>query len=160
LRDPSHDPGPRQQHTCEVIALLDWSVFAQWDRSNAESGMHVGTESGARSESYLAFKALVERQLLAQFRERFPELASCVRVVESSTPISLATYTGAEHGAMYGLQTTPRRFLAQALRPRTPIPGLYLAGQDVATPGVIGAAMGGMMAAASIEPALWKLIRG
>jgi all-trans-retinol 13,14-reductase len=60
---------------------------------------------------------------------------------------------------MYGLQTTPQRFLAQGLRPRTPIRGLFLAGQDVATPGVMGAAMGGMMAAASIEPALWKLVR-
>jgi phytoene dehydrogenase-like protein len=56
------------------------------------------------------------------------------------------------------LQTTPRRFLSQALRPRTPLAGLFLAGQDVATPGVIGAAMGGMMAAASIEPRLWKLL--
>jgi all-trans-retinol 13,14-reductase len=160
LRDPSHVPGPRMQHTCELVALVDCNAFARWDRSNFEGAMHPGTGSAARSESYRAYKAQIERNLLAQFNARFPELAACVRVVESSTPISVATYTGAEHGAMFGLQTTPRRFMAQALRPRTPIRGLYLAGQDVATPGVIGAAMGGMMAAASIEPGLWKLIRG
>jgi all-trans-retinol 13,14-reductase len=160
LRDPSHVPGARQQHTCELVALVDCDVFARWDRSNLEGAMHPGTESAARSESYRAFKALLERNLLAQFRARFPELAECVRVVESSTPISVATYTGAEHGAMFGLQTTPRRFMTQALRPRTPVGGLYLAGQDVATPGVIGAAMGGMMAAASIEPTLWKMMDG
>jgi all-trans-retinol 13,14-reductase len=159
LRDPSHVPGPRQQHTCEMIALVDCNVFSQWDRSDQEGGMRAGTPGAARSDSYRAFKALLERQLLAQFQARFPELAPCVRVVESSTPISLASYTGAEHGAMHGLQTTPRRFMTDALRPRTPIRGLYLAGQDVATPGVLGAAMGGMMAAASIEPGLWKLIR-
>lgn len=159
LRDPSHDPGPRTRHTCEVLALVDWSIFAQWDHSNAPGGMHAGTESAARSESYRAFKAKIEQQMLAQFGERFPDLVACVRTVESSTPISLATYTGAEHGAMYGLQTTPRRFLAQALRPRTPIRGLYLAGQDAATPGVVGASMGGLMAAASVEPGLWKLLR-
>ena len=67
-------------------------------------------------------------------------------------------YVGAEHGAMYGLQTTPRRFLSQALRPRTPLAGLFLAGQDVATPGVVGATMGGVMAAASVEPRLWNLL--
>lgn len=159
LRDPSHQPGPQSRHTCEVLALVDWSCFAQWDRSNAPEGMHPGTASAARSESYHAFKAKIEQQVLAQFGERFPELMPCVRRIESSTPVSLATYTGAEHGAMVGLQTTPQRFLAQALRPRTPIRGLYLAGQDVATPGVIGAAMGGMMAAASAEPGLWKLLR-
>lgn len=160
LRDPKHEPGPQLQHTCELVALVDWSVFSRWDRSNLEGAMLAGTESAARSDSYRAFKARIEHNLLAQFSARFPELAPCVKVVESSTPISVASFTGAEHGAMYGLQTTPRRFLAQALRPRTPIRGLYLAGQDVGTPGVIGASMGGMMAAASIEPELWKLIRG
>lgn len=160
LRDPAHSPGPMQRHTCEVVALVDWSVFAQWDHSDDGGGMKPGTATATRSEGYRAFKALIERNLLAQFSERFPQLADCVRVVESSTPISVATFTGAEHGAMYGLQTTPRRFLSQALRPRTPLPGLFLAGQDVGSPGVIGAAMGGMMAAACIEPSLWKLMQG
>lgn len=158
LRDPAHDPGLHKRHTCEIIALVDWSVFAQWDRSGDSDGMKAGTATAARSEGYRTFKALIERNLLAQFTDRFPQLAPCVRVVESSTPISVATFTGAEHGAMYGLQTTPRRFLSQALRPRTPLAGLYLAGQDVATPGVMGATMGGMMAAASIEPRLRKLL--
>jgi len=158
LRDPAHEPGSMQRHTCEIIALVDWSVFAKWDRSGEGDGMKASSATAARSEEYRAFKALIERNLLAQFGERFPRLAGCVRVVESSTPISVASFTGAEHGAMYGLQTNPRRFLSQALRPRTPIAGLFLAGQDVATPGVIGAAMGGMMAAASIEPRLRKLL--
>ncbi len=159
LRDPSHEPGPRMRHTCEILAPVDWSIFAQWDRSNAPGGMHPGDVGATRSESYRAFKAKIEQQLLAQFGERFPTLVPCVRVIESSTPVSMATYTGAEHGAMAGLQTSPRRFLAQALRPRTPVRGLYLGGQDAATPGVVGAAMGGLMAAASIEPTLWKLLR-
>jgi len=159
LRDPAHDPGPSKRHTCEVLAFVDWSIFAQWDRSNSPDGMHPGDAGGARSESYRAFKKKLEQQLLTQLGERFPGLASCVRSVESSTPVSVATFTGAEHGAMVGLQASPRRFLAQALRPRTPVRGLYLAGQDAATPGVVGAAMGGMMAAASAEPGLWKLLR-
>ena len=158
LRDPAHVPGPLQRHTCEIIALVDWSVFAQWDRSGDTDNMKAGTATAARSEGYRAFKALIERNLLAQFSERFPQLANCVRLVESSTPISVTTFTGAEHGAMYGLQTTPRRFLSQALRPRTPLAGLFLAGQDVATPGVVGATMGGVMAAASVEPRLWNLL--
>lgn len=159
LRDPSHEPGPRRQHICTLIAPIEWKVFAPWDRSNSEEGMRPGTPSAVRDPSYSSFKALVERNLLAQFGERFPELAPCVRWVEASSPVSLATFTGAEHGAMFGLQTTPQRFLAAGLRPRTPIRGLYLAGQDVATPGVMGAAMGGFMAAASIDASLWKLIR-
>jgi all-trans-retinol 13,14-reductase len=43
-----------------------------------------------------------------------------------------------------------------ALRVRTPVRGLLLAGQDAAGPGIPGALMGGLMAAASIEPRLWR----
>jgi all-trans-retinol 13,14-reductase len=82
-----------------------------------------------------------------------------VNYVASSTPVSVATYTGAEHGAMYGLSTSPDRFLNEALRPRTPIGGLFLAGQDVCCPGVTGALMGGLMAAVSVEPDLLRLLR-
>ena len=156
LRDPAHDPGPRRRHTAELVALVDWSVFAQWDRSLEPGGMKKG--AAARSASYLAFKALLERNLFAQFGQRFPDIAARVVYHEASTPISVATYIGSEHGAIYGLETSPRRFLSNALRPRTPIGGLLLAGQDAATPGITGAMMGGLMAAANLEPKLWALL--
>jgi all-trans-retinol 13,14-reductase len=157
LRDPAHEPGTAQRHTAELIALVDWSVFAQWDRSDPTGGLK--PEPLAARESYVAFKDLLLRNLRAQFDMHFPGLAPLVRLSEASTPISLAHYTGAEHGAMYGLETTPRRFLTPALRPRTPIRGLYLAGQDAGTPGVTGAFFGGLMAAACCESRLWSLLR-
>ncbi|MCA3218475.1 MAG: NAD(P)/FAD-dependent oxidoreductase [Burkholderiales bacterium] len=159
LRDPAHAPGSQQRHTCEVVALVDWSVFGQWDRSDDDGGMKRGSVAAVRSEGYLAFKDLLQRNLLAQFGRHFPKLAPLVRVAELSTPLSVATFTGAEHGAMYGLATTPARFLSQALRPRTPVRGLYLAGQDACMPGVTGALMGGLMAAASVDARVWKLLR-
>ena len=79
---------------------------------------------------------------------------------ELSTPLSQAACALAPEGAMYGLATTPERLLDPALHVRTPVPGLLLAGQDVASLGVEGAAMGGLMAAATLKPALWKLMKG
>ncbi len=152
LKDPAHDPGPTRRHTCEVVALVDWGAFSRWDRE----GLSKGTP---RSEDYAAYKALIERNLLAQFRRHYPRLAPLVRFHEASTPISVASITAAEHGAMYGLQTTPERFLSPALRPRTPIGGLFLAGQDACAPGVTGALMGGVMAAIAIDPKLARLLR-
>ena len=46
-----------------------------------------------------------------------------------------------------------------ALRMRTPIPGLYLSGQDVVTPGIFGAMWGGALAAASIDPHIFQHLR-
>ena len=57
---------------------------------------------------------------------------------------------------MYGLEMSAERMSHSALKVRTPVPGLLLAGQDVVSPGIQGAFMGGFMAAASIEPRLWK----
>ena len=157
LRDPTHDPGPQRRHTCEIVALVNWSAFSRWDRSDDDAGMPPGTAS--RDETYAAVKTLLRKNLLAQFGDHFPGLAPMVQLAETSTPITVAEYTGAEHGAMYGLATTPQRFLSPALRPRTPIGGLLLAGQDACTPGVTGAMMGGLMAAANLEPQLWQLLR-
>lgn len=156
LRDPAHEPGPQQRHTCEIVTLVNWSAFSRWDHSDDAGGMPAGT---AREKDYAELKQRLTRSLLAQFGEHFPALAPMVQFAEASTPITVASFTGAEHGAMYGLATTPQRFLSPALRPRTPIGGLLLAGQDACTPGVTGAMMGGLMAAASLEPQLWRLLR-
>ena len=59
-------------------------------------------------------------------------------------------------GAMYGIEMSAERLTTPALRVRTPIHGLMLAGQDVTSPGVAGAFMGGLMAAVAVEPALLR----
>jgi all-trans-retinol 13,14-reductase len=86
----------------------------------------------AEGGDYAAFKSWVEERLLAQFKRHFPDLAPLVRLHEAATPL------------------TQRRYV------RTPVGGLYLAGQDVLGPGVQPSFMAGLMAAATIEPVLWK----
>jgi all-trans-retinol 13,14-reductase len=61
---------------------------------------------------------------------------------------------------MYGIEMSVERQGSEALRLRTPVPGLLLAGQDVIGPGVQAAFMGGLMAAATVEPALWRQLGG
>jgi len=142
LNDPAHVGG----HTAEVLAPCSWDVFSPWQDSRL----------GARPEDYEATKSWITERLLAQFKRLFPALADRVLFHELATPLSHAAYANAPQGAMYGLRMTAERLLDPALHARTPVPGLYLAGQDVASLGIQGAAMGGFMAAASIEPRLWK----
>jgi all-trans-retinol 13,14-reductase len=146
LKDSSHDPGPALKHTAEVVAWADWEDFAPWSESRF----------GARPAEYERLKALAGERLLAHFKRRFPRLAPLVRCVEVSTPLTTAHFTRAPRGAVYGLEPTPRRFLSAGLGVRTPVRGLYLAGQDAASPGITGAMMGGLLAAAAIEPRLWR----
>jgi phytoene dehydrogenase-like protein len=51
-----------------------------------------------------------------------------------------------------GLEHSTRRFSAEFLRPTTPVPGLYLTGQDTFTDGVAGGALAGLVTASVIDP--------
>lgn len=143
LKDPAH--AAASHHTAEVTVPCRWQSFASWE----------GGEPGHRSVLYQANKGQIEARLLAQFKGHFPRLAPLIDYHELSTPLSQSFFVGAYRGAMAGLEMSPGRLESDALRVRTPVPGLLLAGQDVASLGVQGAFMGGFMAAACLEPQLW-----
>jgi all-trans-retinol 13,14-reductase len=143
LKDPTGSPSI-QKHTAELVVFTDWNVFSRWEDSAL----------GQRPSDYHEFKALLTARLLTQFANHFPALAPLIAHTELSTPLSSVAFTGANHGGIYGVEASPRRFLSTALRARTPIAGLYLAGQDVGSAGITGAMMGGMLAAAAHAPKL------
>jgi all-trans-retinol 13,14-reductase len=139
------DPSERGKPTAEVVAMVDSSVFAPW---LAQAG-------DERPEDYLALKAWIEDRLLSQFLRHFPALRPMLRYHELATPLTQRRYVRSPDGAMYGIEMSAERLTSPALHVRTPLPGWLLAGQDVVSPGVPGAFMGGLLAAASVEPALW-----
>ncbi|GGE38363.1 phytoene desaturase family protein [Actibacterium pelagium] len=150
LKDPSYDPGPRQKHTAQLLVWADWSTVAGWADQPA----------GTRGDDYADFKRRAEKTLMAEFERHFPDLAKLVVYKDLATPLSTVSFTGHREGAFYGLDVTPERMMCDALRAKTPVPGLYLAGQDVASPGVPGALWGGMLAAASIDPKVFRQFQG
>jgi all-trans-retinol 13,14-reductase len=149
LKDPAHDPGPSNRHTGEVLAWADWSSVADFADGGAEK----------HPAGWAAFKQRVEASLMAFFAEKFPAVAPLVVYQELGTPLATALFTRHEKGGFYGVETTPRRILSEALNARTPVPGLFLTGQDVMTPGIAGALWGGMLGAAAIDPRVFQQFR-
>jgi len=144
LKDAAHrDP---QHHPAEVVTTCRWEPFAAW----------AGGTPANRPEEYEATKAWIGASLLAQFKRHFPRLAPLIDFHEISTPLSQASFVAADRGAMYGLAMSAERMSHRAVGVRTPVLGLLLGGQDAAGPGIQGAFMGGFLAAASIEPRLWR----
>ncbi len=146
VKDTGHDPGPSHRYAGEVVAWTDWSVVEKW----------AGMDPGARGDDYRSFKARVADAMFAQFEAYFPELARLVVFRDLSTPLSTAAITGHHRGGFYGIDVTPERVTSGALQARTPVAGLYLAGQDVASPGIPGALWGGLLAAASVDPKVFQ----
>ncbi|MCB9508139.1 MAG: NAD(P)/FAD-dependent oxidoreductase [Myxococcales bacterium] len=142
LKDPTHDPGPDQLHTGEVVTFVPWDAFAGWE----------GTRWYKRGEDYEAFKAAMTERLLEQLYERMPKLRGLVKHAELSTPLSTDHFARPSRGSIYGLEPTVDRFKSRWLRPKSPIPGLYFSGSEVASVGVMGAMLGGLLCGAAIEP--------
>lgn len=143
LKDPHHDAGPEQLHTGEIVTFVPWRVFERWRSSEWQH----------RGEEYERFKRQLADRLLEQLLEHMPGLRAHVAFTELSTPLSTDHFVRPIAGSIYGLEPTPERFENPALRPHSPIPGLYFAGSEVSTVGVIGAMMGGVLATLAAEPA-------
>jgi all-trans-retinol 13,14-reductase len=151
LKDPRHDPGPDVRHTGEVVTFVPWEAFAPWR----------GTRWRRRGAEYEALKHKIQDALLEQFLTKLPALRPMVDYVELSTPASTDHFVRPTNGSIYGIEPTPGRFKNPWLKPRTPIKNLYFSGSDVASVGVMGAMMGGVLCAAACEPlkAIPKLAR-
>jgi phytoene dehydrogenase-like protein len=115
------------------------------------------TEEEARSGEYSdnpryrERKAEYSERLLAAARPVFPDLARHIELEELATPITHSRYTSSTGGTSYGIAATPDQFLWRRPGPRTEIPGLWLCGASTrAGHGIMGAMMGGLMAAGSI----------
>lgn len=142
LKDPEHDPGPSVRHTGEVVTFVPYDVFAPWREERWRK----------RGPEYQAFKDRLKARMLEHFFERMPGLEEMLVYAELSTPISTEHFVRPMRGSIYGIEPTPTRFENRWLRSRAPIRDLFFSGSEVATVGVIGAMMGGVLAAVSAEP--------
>ncbi len=142
LKDPQHDARPEQLHTGEIVTFIPDALTAAYRDARWRR----------RGDTYEALKKDWSARLLAQFFRHMPALKPHLDWVELSTPATTETFTRAPRGAIYGLEPTPDRYANRYLRPATPLPGLYLAGGDMASVGVMGAMVGGLLCATAIDP--------
>jgi all-trans-retinol 13,14-reductase len=141
------DPDFARRHpgrsTVDLITLTRHDWFAEWAGSNWKK----------RGEEYEALKEELAQRLLDVLYEQLPQLRGKVETWELSTPLTAAHFASHPTGEPYGIEHSPRRFRQRWLRPRTPVKGLWLTGQDVASCGVAGALFGAVLTASALEGA-------
>lgn len=138
LKDPK-----ATAHTGEVLIPANYDEWKRW----------AGRGWRKRDKEYYAFKEALAKKLLAKVDARFPGLKDLVAHYDVSSPLTMAHFQGNARGAFYGIPCVPHRPLQPWSGNRTPVKNLYLAGSDVMSPGIVGAMMGGVMAAAATEGA-------
>lgn len=139
-KDPEFERRHPGRSTVEVVTLASYSWFQRWEH----------TQWMKRGRDYEAFKAAWLSRLLEVLYRRVPAARGRVLHAELSTPLSTRHCANQPRGEMYGLAHTPQRFRLRGLGPRTPVRNLYIAGQDVCTCGITGAAIGGVLAASAV----------
>lgn len=145
LKDPE-----ARAHTAEIVAPVDAADFARWRE----------TRWMKRGDEYQQVKDRIGGALLALAERHLPGLSALVVHRELATPLTAEHFTGHPGGAIYGVPWTPERVRAQWLSARTPVRGLFLAGADALSLGVVGSMMGGAAAAgAATGPSLFLEIR-
>jgi all-trans-retinol 13,14-reductase len=99
------------------------------------------TKSGHRGSDYLEVKKNHARQLVQEAEEMFGHLQGN-KILDAYTPLTMRDWVNTPGGSAYGVQRSASQMLATALLNRTSVRGLYLVGQNVMAPGIIGTIMG------------------
>ena len=97
-------------------------------------------EGFARSVDLLAFARMPGQaeRLIRKAAERLPGLPEAIEQYWISTPQTWERYTGTPGGTAYGLRKHDRQ---DYIAPQTPLPWLYLTGQNLGLHGLLGTAV-------------------
>jgi all-trans-retinol 13,14-reductase len=139
-KDPDFQNRCPGKATIEVVSVAPYDWFSEWE----------DTAWQKRGEEYETLKDRLTVRLLEVLAREVPQVAGRIAHTELSTPLSTRHFGAYQRGEIYGLEHTPARFRAAGLRPKSPVPGLWLTGQDVCTAGIAGALFGGVLCASAI----------
>ena len=120
----------------ETLEYKPWSTTFDGDLM-----LHYGNPDGqgyARSADLLSFcdKEVPDRNALAEsLLRRVPGLGPAVEKYWTSTPATWERYTGTPGGTAFGIRKKDATCL---VHPRTPVPGLFLTGQNCGLHGILG----------------------
>lgn len=139
-KDPEWQEKHPNNSTVEVIIIVPYEWFSKWE----------DTAWKKRGEDYEALKQKVAEQMLEVLYRVEPQLKGTVEYMEVSTPLSTKKFTNHQHGEIYGVSHTPKRFRQTFLKPHTPVKNLFLTGQDAMIGSIAGGLMGGVLCASAV----------
>jgi len=127
---------PSERPDQNLLSLITSGHEALWDR-----WQH--TVSGKRGEEYLQRKTDFAHRLIGQ-AEKITGPLSGVQLLDVSTPLTIRDWVNSPNGSAYGVMRSTEQLLSGALLNRTSLRGLFLAGQSVMAPGILGTIIGSL----------------
>ena len=110
------------------------------------------TKSGKRGTGYIMQKEKKAKEL---FDVAAPLLGdtSDAKLLDSYTSLTIRDWVASPDGSVYGILRSKDQLVKAASLSRTSVKGLYLAGQSVLAPGILGTVLGSLVTARDIAGA-------
>ncbi|TET35825.1 MAG: NAD(P)/FAD-dependent oxidoreductase [Planctomycetota bacterium] len=118
--------------------------------------------TGERIAGYDELKEGVAARILDVIISRWPGMASRLEVLDSFTPLTFEDSTLAPGGTGYGIMRTSSTIRHSRFTAKTRVKGLFLAGQSIIQPGILGSVISSVYACASAlghEKLIEKIVR-
>jgi all-trans-retinol 13,14-reductase len=128
---PSEQPGQN------LLSLITSGHDVLWN-----SWRH--TFSGKRGDAYMQAKTAFARRLITQAEKTLGPFSE-IHLLDVSTPLTIRDWVNSPDGSAYGVMRSTQQMLSAALLNRTSLQGLFLAGQNVLSPGLLGTILGSLV---------------
>ena len=145
------ETGERYARQIDLLTPMNWELCERW----------IHTQVGKRGADYEAMKQRLVDACITLAEEVVPGLRGQVEACYTSTPLTYRDYTLTPDGSAYGVRKDCNAPLATWLSPRTPVPNLFLTGQNLMLHGVHGVTMTALFTCAEIlgKEKMWNMIQ-
>lgn len=113
-----------------------------------------GSRTGCRGRDYNDAKMREAEKRIAAAESLFGPLGD-YQILDTYTPLTIRDWVASPQGSAYGVQRSAKQILFAALLNRTAVKGLFLAGQSVLAPGILGTIMGSLVTVKFIIGPQW-----
>lgn len=135
----------------DLLTPMTWNKCEQWNN----------TTVGHRGEEYKAMKKRMADECIVLAERFIPGLRDMITGYYTSTPLTYRDYTQTPEGSAYGLRKDYRDPVITLLSPRTPVPNLFLTGQNLMLHGLHGVTMTTLFTCAEIlgKERIWNIVK-
>ncbi|XP_076990883.1 all-trans-retinol 13,14-reductase-like isoform X1 [Tamandua tetradactyla] len=142
-KDPTWEDRFPDRSTVEVLLPTAFEWFEEWQEE----------PQGKRSSDYEALKHSFVEAALSHILKLYPQLEGKVDSATGGSPLTNQFYLASARGACYGVDHDLGRLhprVMASIRAQSPIPNLYLTGQDIFICGLMGTLQGALLCSSAI----------
>jgi len=136
-----HPEPDRSSSLLTVLKVAWWSDWERFARPTGGAAQAALPGAGTRDPAYVEAKQGMAASLVAEAEGVLGPLPG-LRVLDLYTPLTILDWVDSPQGSAYGVMRSINQRFQAALLSRTPVKGLFCAGQSVLAPGILGTALG------------------